>query len=70
MMWKCPKCGSQNLLVTVSVVAKLVQYTDNYETEADNYETEADNDHEWDGESSMTCVNCGHRGVSREFEET
>ena len=63
MIWKCPKCGSQNLLVTVSVVAKLVQYTDNYETEADN-------DHEWDGASSMTCVNCGHSGLSRDFEET
>ena len=59
--WKCPQCGSTALTVSVCVQAKLTQT-------GDNFETEPEGDHEWDGDSLMTCQNCHYTAASRQFE--
>ncbi len=59
--WKCPQCGSKNLSVMVTVSADLTQ-------SGDNFETEPAGDHEWDGDSLMTCQNCQYTAASRQFE--
>ena len=48
MTWKCPKCGSKDLRVVVTTVAKLTQHDDNFETEVEG-------DHEWSKSSWMVC---------------
>ena len=63
MSWKCPNCGSKNLSVTVTTEARLIQYDDNFETEVEG-------DHEWDGDSLMTCHDCHFCAASRQFEES
>lgn len=63
MSWKCPECESDSLSVVVMTSATLVQESDG------NFQTEVDGDHEWDGNSSMTCTDCGHSGAASEFEE-
>lgn len=63
MSWKCPKCGSTNLSVTIRASAKLHQDTDNFETEVDGA------DHEWSESSAMTCDDCRHHSVALDFEE-
>lgn len=60
-MWNCPKCGSDNLSVEVTVRARLIQYPENYDTEIDG------SCHEWDGASRMTCDNCGHHSRASDF---
>lgn len=59
--WKCPQCGGKKLSVMVTVSADLTQ-------SGDNFETEPAGDHEWDGDSLMTCQNCQYTAASRQFE--
>ena len=59
--WKCPQCGGKKLSVMVTVSADLTQ-------SGDNFETEPNGDHEWDGDSLMTCQNCQYTAASRQFE--
>ncbi len=59
--WVCPRCKSDDLTVSVKVEAKLTQ-------SGDNFETEPAGDHEWDGDSLMTCQNCQYTAASRQFE--
>lgn len=63
MTWACPKCKSQHLTVLVMTAATLVQYNDQH------FETEVDGDHEWDGSSLMTCIDCGYSDPARDFQE-
>lgn len=62
MAWKCPNCGSKRLSVMVTVSADLTQ-------SGDNFETDANGDHEWDGDSLMTCGGCGYCTASRHFDQ-
>ena len=59
--WACPQCGSKKLSVMVTVSADLTQ-------SGDNFETDPNGDHEWDGDSLMTCQNCQYTAASRQFE--
>ena len=59
--WVCPKCGGKKLSVMVTVSADLTQT-------GDNFWTEPAGDHEWDGDSLMTCQNCQYTAASRQFE--
>ena len=59
--WVCPQCGGKKLSVMVTVSADLTQ-------NGDNFETEPNGDHEWDGDSLMTCQNCQYTAASRQFE--
>lgn len=59
--WVCPKCGGKKLSVMVTVSADLTQ-------SGDNFETEPAGDHEWDGDSLMTCRECQYTAASRQFE--
>lgn len=59
--WVCPKCGGKKLSVMVTVSADLTQ-------SGDNFETDPNGDHEWDGDSLMTCQNCQYTAASRQFE--
>ena len=59
--WKCPQCGSEKLSVMVTVSADLTQ-------SGDNFETDPNGDHEWDGDSLMTCQECQYAAASRQFE--
>lgn len=59
--WVCPKCGGKKLSVMITVSADLTQ-------SGDNFETEPAGDHEWDGDSLMTCQNCQYTAASRQFE--
>lgn len=59
--WKCPQCGSKKLSVMVTVSADLTQ-------SGDNFETDPNGDHEWDGDSLMTCQECQYVAASRQFE--
>ena len=59
--WVCPQCGSKKLSVVVTVSADLTQ-------SGDNFETDPNGDHEWDGDSLMTCRECQHTAASRQFE--
>jgi hypothetical protein len=63
-MWICPECNRRDgLTVTVVSSANLTQ-----DDNDDNFETEIQGDHEWDGDSTMSCDNCGHVGTARQFE--
>ena len=59
--WVCPKCGGKKLSVMVTVSADLTQT-------GDNFWTEPAGDHEWGGDSLMTCQNCQYTAASRQFE--
>ena len=59
--WVCPQCGGKKLSVMVTVSADLTQ-------SGDNFETDPNGDHEWDGDSLMTCQNCHYTAASRQFE--
>ena len=61
MPYKCPKCSSTDLSVTISTEAKLTQYEGNFETEVIG-------DHEWDDCSNMSCGNCFHCDAASAFE--
>jgi len=73
-MFRCPKCKSTNLEVTVEVWAKLIQTSDPdgpiYETEP---EAAADKDHMWTDISPMQCKDCGHgnypAAIARDFSD-
>ena len=58
---KCPQCGGKKLSVMVTVSADLTQ-------SGDNFWTEPAGDHEWGGDSLMTCQNCQYTAASRQFE--
>ena len=61
--WRCPNCASRDLKVSVEMWARLIQ-----EDDGENFETEIeDGDHEWDSESAMVCLDCGHGGKVCEF---
>ncbi len=65
--WNCPKCGSDNLQVTVECFALLIQHDkEQFETEtyADGL---SDNSHYWDENSVMTCLDCSHTGIADNF---
>lgn len=62
MAWKCPNCGSKKLSVMVTVSADLTQ-------SGDNFETDPNGDHEWDGDSLMTCNSCSYCSASRQFDQ-
>lgn len=62
MSWKCPHCGSKNLVVNVMVSARLYQ-------EDDNFETEAEGDHEWDDDNYMMCLDCDFKSCAADFDE-
>jgi len=68
-MYRCPKCGSTNLDITVLTDARLLQ--DEYDE--DYFETDLTEakcgDQEWDENSHMQCRKCGHGGKTREFDE-
>ena len=59
--WACPQCGGKKLSVMVTVSADLTQ-------SGDSFETDPNGDHEWDGDSLMTCQNCQYTAASRQFE--
>jgi hypothetical protein len=65
MTWACPHCRSQSLRVNVQINtnAMLIQTGDG------NFETDDDRggDHEWDGNSQMTCCDCGFVGTAAGF---
>jgi hypothetical protein len=61
--YRCPRCKSDQIQVTVRGWANLDQ------SDPDNIQTEpADSDHEWENDSDMRCVSCGHVAVVREFQ--
>lgn len=62
-MWKCPKCKSDDLLVVFTSTAKLHQYGE------DNFETEQVDWDDWNGDSAMTCRDCGFCAESKLFDE-
>jgi hypothetical protein len=62
-MWKCPKCNSTCLNVSVVASAKLIQEEDG------NFQTEIDGDHEWDDASLMWCDACGHSAETLSFTQ-
>lgn len=63
-MWICPDCKRRDCLtVTVQVTADLRQTDDvHFETEIEG------GDHDWDGDSAMSCHSCGYIGSARQFE--
>ena len=54
--WCCPQCGTDDIEVFVVTAAKLVQYDDNFETEA------VGSEHTWDDNSNAKCCACHYRG--------
>ncbi len=54
--YKCPKCHSYNLGVTIITSASLLQSADENVTQVCN--TDTDSDHEWDDSSTMWCNRC------------
>lgn len=60
--YRCPKCKSVELAVVVTTEARLIQEPDNYETD-----DLKGSDHEWDDQSFMRCLDCGHRSVAANF---
>lgn len=62
-MWICPECNRRDMLqVSVVTSANLRQIDD------EHFETEIEGDHEWDGDSTMSCMNCGYKGAAVQFE--
>jgi hypothetical protein len=64
--WKCPKCGSTDLDVWVSVRRRLVQDED-----GENFQTQDSrngSDEEWGSDGPMDCNDCGHDGMVKDFE--
>ena len=65
-IWKCPICrDTKHLRVIVKTEAKLHQGVNMF----DNFETEVVGDHEWDGDSPMSCTSCGWAGKVWDAEE-
>lgn len=59
----CPQCGeTDKLSVNILTSAKLTQYEGNFETDPNG-------DHEWDGDSLMTCKDCSYCNASRQFDQ-
>ena len=71
--WRCPKCGSADLDVRVSVWARLDQTfgalgADPKENEFSTLVDEGRcSDHEWDEGSPMSCRTCPYEGVAGDF---
>ncbi len=61
--YRCPECGSTNLLVAITTFAQLIQNGDNLETEATGCP------HEWDETSNMQCLECDHTDAAASFEK-
>lgn len=62
--YRCPKCRSDRVEVTVQCWAELDQ------SDPDNLQTDIDtSDQEWDGDSSMRCRACGQIRLVRDFEQ-
>lgn len=68
-MWKCPKCESDKLEVTVEVSARLFQdaFDGNFQTDTDEA---LDRQHNWDQNSPMFCLVCCHSAIADDFEVT
>jgi len=62
LIWRCPRCGSKNLRVTISTVAELHQSGDG------NFETSIVDDHEWDANSPMSCRQCDLIETAKDFD--
>jgi len=64
--WKCPKCGSRDLAVTVKKWAVLHQDAyDDFWTATGEIDGNSD---DWDGESLMRCLRCKCTAKADEFE--
>lgn len=62
-MYLCPKCKSKNIEIEVKVQVKLIQHGE------DDFETDYEGgNHEWSGESIMTCMACATSATVDEFE--
>jgi hypothetical protein len=66
-MYRCPKCKSDRLEVTVEVWATLTQtrLDDGFEAVTAIPEPAR---HEWNQNSVMRCVACDHHAIADEFE--
>ena len=65
-MYRCPKCESTNLEVSIETWAKLIQGEDgDFQTDLDE---SSQHDHEWGANSVMRCMDCDEDGISEEFE--
>ena len=62
MSWRCPKCGSVNLHVTVTTTAKLIQ-------DGNGWTTEIVGDHEWGEFDFMECKDCDFGESTHVFKE-
>ncbi len=60
--WQCPKCGSEDLKVSIRVWGDLTQYDDG------NFETDTYGDHEWDEFSLMYCRECDYESTVLGFD--
>jgi len=60
--YTCPKCGSINLTVGITVTAKLIQHHN-----SDEFQTETEDDHEWDDFNTMWCSACQHSAHAGDF---
>jgi hypothetical protein len=66
--YACPQCQSDELEVAVLVWATLLQ-DGSGDFETDTSEPD-DSSHDWDGDSRMKCVACGHSATAEAFEIT
>ena len=64
-MYRCPKCGSDNLEVVVEVWATLTQTGANFETDTS---TPDDANHEWGDNSPMRCTDCDQQDIADAFK--
>jgi hypothetical protein len=66
--WRCPRCGSVELDVSIRTWARLEQTLDQEENLFSTLADEAqDGDHEWDADSQMKCRECAHCEEARGF---
>ena len=66
MSYRCPKCGSKELEVTVSAWARL--YQEGGEVTGTVTEEARCGDHDWDEDSPMMCCDCDYAATAKEFE--
>lgn len=67
--WRCPKCGSDALMVQISSWAKLIQTLDR-DDGSDHNEFVIDYDvarPEWDSTAPMSCLACPFEGKAQDF---
>ena len=62
--YKCPKCGSERLEVSIETWATLIQTDNGFETDTT---TASCGDHEWSENSVMLCCDCGEQDIADAF---